>query len=153
LREYETVFVLHPSVDDKEVEAEIQAVKDLITTTGGSVEAVERWGRRRLAYQIQKVSEGTYTLVRFHGQAQSLKDLERRYRLNERLLRHLTVLCEGPLAPPHAETHGEEGAPPRREEADFEMPRERVSAPAAVEPSPGSPPTPEDVEPAGNEKT
>jgi small subunit ribosomal protein S6 len=123
LREYETVFVLHPTVDEKEVETEIQAVSDLITSGGGTVEEVERWGRRRLAYQIRKVHEGTYTLIRFQAEAQTLKDLERRYRLNENLLRHLTVLSEGPPAPPPAVESEGAYRGPRGEDGDFEIPR------------------------------
>lgn len=120
LREYETVFVLHPSLEEKDVESEIQAVRDLITGSGGAVDEVERWGRRRLAYEIRKVHEGTYTLIRFKGQAQTLKDLERRFRLNEMLLRHLTVLSEGPPPPPKPE---EPVGAPEPPEEDFELPR------------------------------
>jgi small subunit ribosomal protein S6 len=122
LREYETVFVLHPTLDEKEVEAEIQAVQELITSGKGVVKDVERWGRRRLAYQIRKVHEGTYTLIRFESEPQVLRDLERRYRLNEKLLRHMTLLAEGPPAPPRAEPEGD-FRDRRRDEADFELPR------------------------------
>jgi small subunit ribosomal protein S6 len=118
LREYETVFVLHPTLDEKEVEAEITAISELVTSTGGTVEEVERWGRRRLAYEIQKVHEATYTLIRFHGTNQTLKDLDRRFQLNEKLLRHLTVISEGPPPPPRAEGEGE-GHDRRHEDSDF----------------------------------
>ncbi len=123
MREYETVFVLHPSVDEKELEAEVQAIQDMITGAGGTIEEVERWGRRRLAYEIQKVHEGTYTLIRFKSEAQTLRDLERRYRLNEKLLRFLTVLSEGPPPPPHLDTEPEQRDRGHHEDGDFEVPR------------------------------
>lgn len=146
MREYETVFLLHPSLDEKEVEAEIQAVCDLITRTGGTIEDVERWGRRRLAYEIQKVHDGTYTLVRFKAENQTLTDLARRYRLNERLLRHLTIRSEGPPPPPpRSEGEGEEPArgPRERDEGHFELPRFRPEhQQPANPPAPAAPAAP-----------
>jgi small subunit ribosomal protein S6 len=143
LREYETVFLLHPSLDDKEVEAEITAVCGLVTGSGGTIEEVERWGRRRLAYEIQKVHDGTYTLVRFKAGSQTLADLSRRYRLNEKLLRHLTIRSEGPPAPPtRPETERENQVRSRRDDGEFELPRSRSGGyadhpgPAAAEPRP-----------------
>jgi small subunit ribosomal protein S6 len=103
LREYETVFVLHPNYEEKEFEAEVQTVSDMITSSGGSIIEVDRWGRRRLAYDIKKVHEGIYTLLRYNSEPGVLKDIERRFRMNERMLRYMTVISEGPLAPPHAE--------------------------------------------------
>jgi small subunit ribosomal protein S6 len=103
LREYETVFVLHPTYEEKEVEAEIQLVSDMITNSGGSILEIDRWGRRRLAYEIDKVHEGIYTLLRFSSDTPVLKDIDRRFRLNERMLRYMTVISEGPLAPPRTE--------------------------------------------------
>lgn len=113
MRDYETVFVLHPSYEEKEVEAEIQALSDIIAASGGAVLEIERWGRRRLAYEIKRVHEGIYTLLRWRGSAAVPRDMERRFRLNERLLRHMTVISEGPLAPP-PRLEGE-AQPPRAE--------------------------------------
>jgi small subunit ribosomal protein S6 len=109
LREYETVFVLHPNYEEKEFEAEVQAVSDMITASGGSIIEIDRWGRRRLAYDIKKVHEGIYTLLRYNSEPGVLKDIERRFRMNERMLRYMTVISEGPLAPPRAEG-GTDGA-------------------------------------------
>ena len=103
MREYETVFVLHPTYDEKEFEAEVQAVSDLITSSGGSIIEIDRWGRRRLAYDIKKVHEGIYTLLRYKSDSGVLKDLDRRFRMNERMLRYMTVISEGPVAPARAE--------------------------------------------------
>jgi len=98
LQEYESVTVLRPTLNEDEIEAEIKTISGLIAASGGEVLEVERWGRRRLAYEIQKVHEGIYTFYHFNGTPQTVQELERRYRLNERLLRHLTVLSEGPVA-------------------------------------------------------
>jgi small subunit ribosomal protein S6 len=93
LRDYETVFVLHPRLDDKQVEEEIQRVQDLIVQNGGEIINVERWGRKRMAYEIRKVREGIYTLIQFSSEPHVIQELDRRYKLNENVLRHLTVLA------------------------------------------------------------
>lgn len=117
MREYESVTVLHPTMSEAEVDAEIQAIEALIGSTGGELIETERWGRRRLAYEIQRVHEAIYTHYRFKADAATLTELDRRYRLNERLLRHLTIVSDGP--PPRAEEessegeHGERGHRPR----------------------------------------
>lgn len=96
MREYEVVFVLHPSVNESGVEEEIRAVGDMITASGGTVDHVDRWGRRRLAYEIQKVHEATYTLIQFTSGTEVLREMERRFKLNEQMLRHMVVRAEGP---------------------------------------------------------
>lgn len=109
MREYETVFVLHPNLDDARVEEEIEGVKQTIVSASGEVLDVERWGRRRLAYSINKVHEGIYTLVRFSSGPEVVGLLERRYRLREDILRHLTVLSHGrPAEPVHRHEDGAE---------------------------------------------
>jgi small subunit ribosomal protein S6 len=108
LREYETVFVLHPGLEDSRIEEEIEGVRSTIAAASGEIIDVERWGRRKLAYTIGKVNEGIYTLVRFRAESNAISDLERRYRLREDILRHLTVQSQGP--PPAEMAH-------RREEA------------------------------------
>jgi small subunit ribosomal protein S6 len=128
LREYETVFVLHPTYEEKEFEAEVQAVSDLITASGGSILEIDRWGRRRLAYDIKKVHEGIYTLIRYKSEVAVLKDLERRFRMNERMLRYMTVISEGPLPQPHAEG-GPEG-PGNGERRPRSAPGDAPAAPA-----------------------
>jgi small subunit ribosomal protein S6 len=96
LREYETVFILHPSSEEARVEEEIEGVRQTILAGSGEIVQVDRWGRRRMAYGIRKVNEGIYTLIRFRSDPGVLTDLERRYRLREDVMRHLTVVAQGP---------------------------------------------------------
>ncbi|MBU1702382.1 MAG: 30S ribosomal protein S6 [Candidatus Eisenbacteria bacterium] len=93
MKDYETVFVLHPRLDDAKVEEEIQKVKDIITQADGQILDVQKWGRKRLAYEIQKIHEGLYTVIQYSGEPQTVKDLDRRYKLNENVLRYLTVVA------------------------------------------------------------
>lgn len=106
MREYETCLVLSVHLEDGEIEKEIQNVQDQITSRGGQIVFVDRWGKRRLAYEIDRQHEGYYVLIRFLSGTEVPSELERRYRINERLLRHLTVLAESPVP-----TEGGESVP------------------------------------------
>lgn len=95
MREYETVFILRPKMDDAGIEKEIDAVKKTIQDGKGEVTGVHKWGRRKLAYTIRKANEGIYTLIRFRSEPDVLRELDRRYKINESILRHLTLHAEG----------------------------------------------------------
>ncbi len=122
--EYESVTVLHPTVTEAEIEAEIAAITEMVTSAGGRMIEIERWGRRRLAYEIRKVHDAIYTHYRFEAPTSVLTDLDRRYRLNERLLRHLTLIAEGPVAR-FPEGHESDDYGPRRDGGRRDGPRER----------------------------
>lgn len=100
VREYETVFILHPKVDEAGIENEIAAVKKIIADGKGELVGVQKWGRRKLAYKIRKAYEGFYVLVRFKSGPDVLKELDRIFRLNEMVLRNLTILSAGGPFPP-----------------------------------------------------
>jgi small subunit ribosomal protein S6 len=88
------------------VNQEIETVSTVIKQGGGEVLEIQNWGRRRLAYEMRKKREGIYSLIRFKSGGAVLEDLARRFKLNESLMRHLTVLSEGPMAPPATDDHG-----------------------------------------------
>jgi small subunit ribosomal protein S6 len=111
MKEYETIFVLEPGHDEGVVDGEIEKIREIVSQNGGEVQAVEKWGRRKLAYEIRKKKEGIYTLIRFKAMATVLPHLNRRYQLNEGLLRHMTVLYEAP-PPPHIDTRIVDGVEP-----------------------------------------
>ncbi len=89
---YETTFVLEPGLDEAQVNAEVERVSQGIKDLGGEVLEVQRWGRRRLAYEIHRKRDGIYTLVLYQGPGAIVKEIERRLRLNESVLRALTVM-------------------------------------------------------------
>lgn len=91
---YETVFILDPSLDDKAIEKEIKKVEDVITGYKGQVLKTEKWGKKRLAYPVNKKNEGIYTLILFEGDGKIPKELERVYELSELCLRYLTVVAQ-----------------------------------------------------------
>ena len=91
---YETVFVLHPELTEEEVEASIQQIAGLLESRGSKILRIERGGKRRLAYPIEKQRYGYYNLMHFWAPPGAPMELERMYRLNERVLRYLTVRFE-----------------------------------------------------------
>ena len=93
-REYETIFILDPTLEDNKVNEEVERAGGVIRDQGGTIGDVERWGRRRLAYEIGKRRDGVYTLIRYHAPGNTVKELERRLRLNESVLRVLTVVVD-----------------------------------------------------------
>ncbi|MBI2872347.1 MAG: 30S ribosomal protein S6 [Chloroflexi bacterium] len=91
LRNYELVAVLKPDMDDERVGAALERVKSFVSDRGGSVDGEELWGRRKLAYPIQKQNEGIYFLTRFTLEPPHAKELERSLNLSEEVMRHLIV--------------------------------------------------------------
>jgi small subunit ribosomal protein S6 len=88
---YETIFVLHPELAEEEVEANIQNIVGLLEGKSSEIIRIERGGKRRLAYVVQKQRYGYYNLLHFHATPAALTELERLYRLSERVIRYLTV--------------------------------------------------------------
>ena len=93
VRPYEAVLVLDPTVEgqDGALEGLLARLQRVITETGGNLRTVDRWGRRRLAYPIQRQVEGFYVYLEFDGEPRTPQELERVLRLSDRVLRHLVV--------------------------------------------------------------
>ena len=95
MRLYETTFIVNPQSDDSSLDRQVKAVSDLISSNGGRVIHEDRMGTRRLAYQIQGLSQGYYVSIVFEALPALLPILDRHYRLEEPYIRYLTVLYEG----------------------------------------------------------
>jgi len=91
---YETVFVLNPELTEEDVEANLQSIVQLLESKGAEIIRTDRGGKRRLAYVMRKQRYGYYTLIHFRATPEPLPELERMYRLSERVLRYLTVRFE-----------------------------------------------------------
>jgi small subunit ribosomal protein S6 len=90
-RIYESVIILNATLEDAQIETEIEKVKDFIQKNNGEIRAVEKWGRRRLAYPIKKKNNGFYVLYEFKTSGELIAKLERHYHLNENIIRFLTI--------------------------------------------------------------
>ena len=91
MREYELVFVISPEVPDENVGATTEKISQFVSNRGGSIDKVEPWGRRKLAYPIKDFREGTYVLLQFKMEPRHLTDLEASLRISEEVLRYLVV--------------------------------------------------------------
>jgi small subunit ribosomal protein S6 len=98
LRQYETIFVLDAGLEGPAIDTQVDDVVKLIEGQGFETHEVQRWGRRRLAYPIKKKTDGVYTYIRHDATGELLKEMTRRFQLNEALLRHMTVLYDERLA-------------------------------------------------------
>ena len=87
MRAYEVMVILDPSLEERTVEPSLDKYLNVIRKDGGSVESVEVWGRRRLAYEINKKPEGIYAVVSLQAEPATVKELDRQLTLNESVLR------------------------------------------------------------------
>ena len=91
---YETVFITLPSLTEQEESELVGSLAQIVTDDGGDMVANDRMGRRRLAYPIRKFEDGVYTRFLYDASAEVPKELDRRIRLSDKVLRHLTVRLE-----------------------------------------------------------
>ena len=91
MRKYENIFVAHPSLDEEAVKALIEKFKGVIENGGGTVDNVDFWGKRKLAYEIAKVNEGYYTLINCTASPELPKELDRVLRITDGIIRHMIV--------------------------------------------------------------
>ena len=113
MRDYEIVYIFRSNLSSDEIEAKLERYHSIITEGGmGEVTAVVMWGKRHLAYPIEKQTSGHYVIAQFTAQSNPLTELERVLKLEDDLLRHLMVLREGDLPLPDSAVQrtGEDGA-------------------------------------------
>ncbi len=91
MHKYETIFIIDSLLKTEEIQSIVSKYERFISANGGHIETVEEWGKKRLAYEIKKRQYGYYVLVRFSGPATMIKQLDREFRLNESILRSLTL--------------------------------------------------------------
>jgi small subunit ribosomal protein S6 len=95
------MVVLDPNLDDAAIEALNTRIQGMVTQRGGTIESVDSWGRRRLAYPIGRFRDGVYIVSRFSMPPNAAAEIERALKLTESVIRHLLVRAEG-LAPASA---------------------------------------------------
>ena len=90
MRHYEIVFIVHPD-QSEQVPAMIERYRALLATRGGTVHRLEDWGRRQMAFPIQKVHKAHYVLMNIECDQETLDELEHGFKFNDAVLRHLTI--------------------------------------------------------------
>ena len=124
MRHYEIVFIVHPD-QSEQVPAMVERYKSIITAQGGQIHRLEDWGRRQLAYPIQKLHKAHYVLMNIECNGEVLAELEHGFKFNDAVLRHLTIKMKKAVTTP---------SPMMKEEKSksmMEQPREEAPAEAA----------------------
>ena len=88
---YESAVIINAALEDEQIDAILNKLKDAITVNGGEISSVDVWGRKRLAYQIKKSKIGYYVIFQFEAPVTAIAQIERVYRLEESILRFLTI--------------------------------------------------------------
>ena len=117
MRHYEIVFIVHPD-QSEQVPAMIERYRGMVTSKSGQVHRLEDWGRRQLAYPIEKIHKAHYVLMNVECDQETLEELEHTFKFNDAILRHLTVKMHSAVTEP---------SPMMREE------KQKAAAPAQTE--------------------
>ncbi len=91
MNKYELALVVNAKIEDEAREKTLNAVKDIITKFGGQNLNVEDWGKKKLAYEIQKMNEGNYYFIKFDAEATTPAEIEQRVRIMDNVLRYLCI--------------------------------------------------------------
>jgi len=97
MRIYEELFIVKPDAPDEEVDQYVEQLRTHLTNLGATVDKVEKWGKRRLAYRVDKYREGAYVLFQFSAGPEAVKEIERRLRVSDLVLKFLTVRIDETL--------------------------------------------------------
>lgn len=99
MRHYEIVFIVHPD-QSEQVSAMVERYRTMVTSKGGHIHRLEDWGRRQLAYPIQKIHKAHYVLMNIECDQETLSELEHTFKFNDAVLRHLTVKTKAAVVEP-----------------------------------------------------
>ncbi len=94
MKVYESGIILDPELEDSQIDKQVEQVESLIKSKGGKILEINRWGMRRLAYEIQKKKQGYYVFFVFEGEGPMPQQLEKAYLLNETIMRFMTVVAD-----------------------------------------------------------
>lgn len=97
MTDYEVTYILRPSLEESEVEQRANAIGEILKNQGGEIVAIERIGKKRLAYEIKDAREGNYVVMQFKSNAAASKELERQLKLHDDVLRALIVRLDAKM--------------------------------------------------------
>jgi len=97
MRAYECVYIINPTLEEQAIKEKETKLREIVTSRKGAVHKVDNWGKRRLAYPINKFQEGTYAVVKFSGNNDILTELNRVFRFDDGILRHMIVVDSDPV--------------------------------------------------------
>ena len=134
MRIYEELFIVRHDATDEEIDPLIEQITGIVTGSGGAVDKTEKWGVRKLAYRVQKRSEGYYVLVRFTAGPTAAREIERRLRVSDLVMKFITVRIDEKLK------RLEKRKKQREKRAARKPPPQQASPGQAAGPAPGPAP-------------
>lgn len=97
MRIYEELFIVRPDITEEEADHIVDQVKSVVTNAAGTIDKVDKWGVRKLAYRVEKRAEGYYILIQFSASSSAVKEVERRLRVNDAVMKFITVRIDEKL--------------------------------------------------------
>ena len=154
MRVYEELFIVRPDLTDEEIDPIIEQVKTTVTASGGTVDKADKWGVRKLAYKVEKRSEGFYILIQFTAAPSTVKEVERRLRVNDVVMKFITVRIDEKMKKIEKRKKQREKRAHRKPQVAAPPPAMPMEAPAPVPGAPAFPgaPAPATVEATTQEK-
>jgi small subunit ribosomal protein S6 len=132
MRIYEELFIIKPDVPEEEADQFVETLRTQLTAAGATIDKIDKWGKRRLAYRVDKYREGSYVLIQFTAGPDSVKELERRLRVADMVLKFITVRIDETL----------KRLDKRKKERDKRAAKRAASAPANPAPAQPAPAQP-----------
>lgn len=99
MRRYDLIFIVQPELSEEETKGVTERYLQIITAQKGTIIKTEDWGKRRLAYDINKQSKGNYILVDFYGPGSMIKEIERNLKIDDKILKFLSIKTRDPFNP------------------------------------------------------
>lgn len=132
MRTYEILFIMHPDSDEEKIASVVKRYHDVIASGKGTVKSSEKWGKRRLAYEIDGLREGLYYLMTFEADPKVSHEIDRLMKIDQDVVRHMITRMDHPLrrtAPRPQRTRVEEGKADASESGpEAQTPREQAGA-------------------------
>lgn len=94
MRKYEAMYILKPTLEEEAIDAAITRFEEVVKNSGGENVKIDRWGKRRLAYEVDGINEGFYVLMNFASESAAAQELERLLKINDDIVRHLVLRSE-----------------------------------------------------------
>ncbi len=147
MRTYETIFIIHPEVAGDAYTEIVDKYKGILSDLGANMLAVEEWGTRKLAYIVQKQGRGIYVLFAYEGKPDGIRELERRFRIDDKVIKFMTIQLENGYEPSGfvRKVEETEAAAPTTEAAPVEAPKTEEAPKAEETPEEAAPKVEEPV--------
>lgn len=99
MRRYETIYIIRPGASEDDITAIIDRTNGVIEKLGGKIEQLDRWGIRKLAYTINKETKGYYVFSEYAGMPEAVNEIERLFRIDDKVIRYMTVKTQDVFGP------------------------------------------------------